>query len=56
MELANFRIRIKKAINLTHYTIGRPYFEEYENKSLSQNWKKYFLNMLDEHFKKNKLS
>tara|TARA_B110000046_G_scaffold164312_1_gene179826 strand:- start:90 stop:581 length:492 start_codon:yes stop_codon:yes gene_type:complete len=46
----------KKDINLIHYTIGTPCFEEYETKSLSSYWKKSFLNMLDGYFKKNKLS
>ena len=46
----------KEAINLIHYTIGTPCFKEYENKSLSQHWKKSFLNMLDGYYKKNKLS
>jgi len=46
----------KESINLIHYTIGTPCFKEYENKSLSQHWKKSFLNMLDGYYKKNKLS
>jgi len=46
----------KEPINLIHYTIGTPCFKEYENKSLSQHWKKSFLNMLDGYYKKNKLS
>ena len=37
------------------YTIGTPCFEEYQNKSLSSHWKKSFLNVLDGHYKKNKL-
>ena len=46
----------KKDINLIHYTIGTPCFEEYESASLSPFWKKSFLNMLDGYFKKDKLS
>ena len=46
----------KEPINLIHYTIGTPCFKEYEKKSLSQHWKKSFLNMLDGYYKKNKLS
>ena len=42
----------KEFINLIHYTIGTPCFEEYENKSLSKHWKKSFLNMLDGYYKK----
>ena len=45
----------KKGINLIHYTIGTPCFEEYENTSLSSYWKISFLNMLEGYFKKNKL-
>jgi len=45
----------KNDINLIHYTIGTPCFEEYQNKSLSSYWKKSFLNMLDGYYKKNKL-
>jgi hypothetical protein len=37
----------KKDINLIHYTIGTPCFEEYENTSFSSYWKKYFLSMLE---------
>ena len=33
----------KKDINLIHYTIGTPCFEEYQNESLSSFWKKSFL-------------
>ena len=46
----------KKDLNLIHYTIGTPCFEEYSNKSLSSYWKKSFLNMLDGYFKKKLLS
>ena len=42
----------KNNINLIHYTIGTPCFEEYQNKSLSSYWKKSFLNMLDGYYKK----
>ena len=45
----------KKDINLIHYTIGTPCFEEYENSSLSSYWKKSFLKILEGHFKKNKM-
>ena len=45
----------KNDINLIHYTIGTPCFEEYQNKSLSLYWKKSFLNILDGYYKKNKL-
>ena len=45
----------KNDINLIHYTIGTPCFEEYQNKSLSSYWKKSFLNILDGYYKKNKL-
>ena len=45
----------KNDINLIHYTIGTPCFEEYQNKSLSSYWKNSFLNMLDGYYKKNKL-
>ena len=45
----------KNDINLIHYTIGTPCFEEYKNKSLSSYWKKSFLNMLDGYYKRNKL-
>ena len=45
----------KQDINLIHYTIGTPCFEEYENTSLSSYWKKYFLNLLEGYFKKNKI-
>ena len=45
----------KNDLNLIHYTIGTPCFEEYQNKSLSSYWKKSFLNVLDGHYKRNKL-
>ena len=45
----------KQDINLIHYTIGTPCFEEYQNSSLSFHWKKSFLSMLDGYFKKNRL-
>ena len=45
----------KKDMNLIHYTIGTPCFEEYQNESLSSFWKKSFLNMLDGYFKKDNL-
>ena len=45
----------KKDINLIHYTIGTPCFEEYQNESLSSFWKTSFLNMLDGYFKKDNL-
>ena len=45
----------KKDINLIHYTIGTPCFEEYENSSLSSYWKKSFSKILEGHFKKNKM-
>ena len=45
----------KKDLNLIHYTIGTPCFKEYQNKSLSSYWKKSFLNVLDGHYKRNKL-
>ena len=45
----------KKDINLIHYTIGTPCFKEYQNTSLSSYWKKCFLNLLEGHYKKNKL-
>ena len=45
----------KQDINLIHYTIGTPCFEEYENTSFSSYWKKYFLRMLEGYFKKNKI-
>ena len=45
----------KKDINLIHYTIGTPCFEEYQDKSLSFFWKKSFLNLLDGFYKKNRL-
>ena len=45
----------KNDINLIHYTIGTPCFEEYQNKSLSSYWKKSFLNMLDGYYKRHKL-
>ena len=45
----------KKDVNLIHYTIGTPCFKEYENTSLSSHWKKYFLNMLEGYFKKDKI-
>jgi len=45
----------KNDINLIHYTIGTPCFEEYQNKSLSSYWKKSFLNMLDGYYKRSKL-
>ena len=48
-------IKEKKDINLIHYTIGTPCFEEYQNESLSSFWKKSFLNMLDGYFKKDNL-
>ena len=48
-------VESKKDINLIHYTIGTPCFEEYQNKSLSSYWKKSFLNMLDGYYKRNKL-
>ena len=45
----------KKGINLIHYTIGTPCFKEYENTSQSSYWKKYFMNALTGHFKKDRL-
>ena len=45
----------KKDINLIHYSIGTPCFEEYKDASLSSYWKKSFLNMLDGYFKKDLL-
>ena len=45
----------KQDINLIHYTIGTPCFEEYENSSLASYWKKSFLSILDGYFKKNRL-
>jgi len=45
----------KKDLNLIHYTIGTPCFKEYENASLSSYWKKYFLNSLTGHFRKDEL-
>ena len=45
----------KNDINLIHYTIGTPCFKEYENTSLSSHWKKSFLNLLNGHFKINKM-
>ena len=42
-------------INLIHYTIGTPCFEEYEHTSLSSYWKKSFLNLLKGYYKKNNL-
>ena len=45
----------KNEINLVHYTIGTPCFKEYENTSLSSHWKKYFLKMLEGHYKKNEI-
>ena len=45
----------KKDINLIHYTIGTPCFEEYQDKSLSSYWKKSFFNMLDGYYKKDQL-
>ena len=45
----------KKDINLIHYTIGTPCFEEYENTSFSSYWKKYFLDVLNGYSKKNKI-
>ena len=46
----------KESIKLIHYTIGTPCFKEYEKTSLSSYWKKSFSNMLDGHFKKDRLS
>ena len=46
----------KKEIHLIHYTIGTPCFEEYENTSLASHWKKSFLNLLNGHFKKDRMS
>jgi len=46
----------KKEIHLIHYTIGTPCFEEYENTSLASYWKKSFLNLLNGHFKKDRMS
>ena len=45
----------KKNINLIHYTIGTPCFEEYKNSSLSKYWKNAFLKMIEGYYKKNKL-
>jgi len=45
----------KKDINLIHYTIGTPCFEQYKNCSLSSYWNKSFLNVLEGHFKINKM-
>jgi len=45
----------KKDINLVHYTIGTPCFEQYKNCSLSSHWNKSFLNVLEGHFKINKM-
>ena len=45
----------KQDINLIHYTIGTPCFEEYQNSSLASYWKTSFLSMLDGYFKKNRL-
>ena len=45
----------KQDINLIHYTIGTPCFEEYQNSSLSSHWKKSFFSLLDGYFKKNTL-
>ena len=45
----------KQDINLIHYTIGTPCFEEYQNSSLASYWKKSFMSMLDGYFKKNRL-
>ena len=41
-----------KDVNLIHYTIGTPCFEEYHDKSLSLYWKKSFLNLLEGYYKK----
>jgi len=46
----------KKEIHLIHYTIGTPCFEEYENTSLASYWKKSFLNLLNGHYKSNKMN
>ena len=45
----------KQDINLIHYTIGTPCFEEYQNSSLASYWKESFMSMLDGYFKKNRL-
>ena len=46
----------KKDIKLIHYTIGTPCFKEYENTSLASYWKKSFLNLLNGHYKSNKMN
>ena len=46
----------KDDINLIHYTIGTPCFKEYENTSLASYWKKSFLNLLNGHYKSNKMN
>ena len=45
----------KDDVNLIHYTIGTPCFEEYSKKSFSSYWKKAFSNLLDGYFKKEAL-
>ena len=42
----------KDDVNLIHYTIGTPCFEEYSKKSFSSYWKKSFSNLLDGFYKK----
>ena len=46
----------KNNINLIHYTIGTPCFEEFKNSSLSSYWNKAFLKVLEGHFKVKKFS
>jgi len=46
----------KDDINLIHYTIGTPCFKDYENTSLASYWKKSFLNLLNGHYKSNKMN
>ena len=46
----------KDDINLIHYTIGTPCFKEYEKTSLASYWKKSFLNLLNGHYKSNKMN
>lgn len=45
----------KDDINLIHYTIGTPCFEEYSNKPFSSYWKKSFFNSLEGYYKKENL-
>ena len=42
----------EKDINLIHYTIGTPCFNEYRNEAFSSYWKKSFSNSLEGYYKK----